>query len=179
MALSKADLIIHPVRFRLMRALVGAALTTQEIADQMPDVPKSSIYRHLRLLLEAEFVYVSETKAVRGVQEKRYRLSQMPYLGPDDVAGLSADEHLHYFTTYLLTTLQDFSGYLSAAEAKGTIDMPADRVGYTEVSFYASTDELDRLQQGLNSSFMELIQNGPGDGRERRKFAVIAHPVKE
>ena len=36
--MSKADLIIHPVRLRILRVLDGEALTTQEIAEQLGDV---------------------------------------------------------------------------------------------------------------------------------------------
>jgi DNA-binding transcriptional ArsR family regulator len=176
--LKKSDLIIHPVRLRILRVLGKEALTTQEIADGMPDVPKSSIYRHLKLLLDGDMVVVSDKRLVKGIQEKTYRIAQDPHLSADDVKDWSADKHMRVFTTYAMTLLQDFSAYVAATEAeKGEIDMVADRVGYTEVTFYATPGELDTLQADLNAAFLKLIGNKSGNGRHQHKVAFISHPL--
>lgn len=162
-----------------MRTLASQAFTTQEISARLPDVPKSSIYRHLKTLLESNLVFVAETRQVRGIQEKRYRLTQEPTLGPGDMAGLDADEHLGYFTSYLLTMVRDFSNYLAAAEQAGRVDMLADRVGYTEVTFEASRDELDSFQAELNRLVLKLKQIQTGTGRKKRKLAIVTHPIQQ
>ncbi len=175
MATTKANLILHPVRFRILQTLAAEPLTTQAIAGCLPDAPKSSIYRHLKTLLDGEMIEVAETRLVKGIQEKVYRLAQRPYLGPDDIVGVTADEHLRYFTTYVMTLLQGFADYLAAAGP--TIDFAADRVGYTEAVFYATDAEMDTLQADLNAAFMKWAGNGPGNGRKQRKIAIISHPA--
>ena len=70
MDLDKVELIIHPVRLRIMQAMGAEKLTTQEIAERLPDVPKSSLYRHLKLLLEGEMIGLAETRLVHGIQER-------------------------------------------------------------------------------------------------------------
>lgn len=178
MGSSKADLIIHPVRFRILQTLATETLTTQTIAERLPDVPKSSIYRHLRALLDGQMIAVAETRPVKGILEKAYRLAQRPYLGPDDLIGVSADDHMRHFTTYVMTLLQGFSDYLTAAEP--TIDFVADRVGYTEAVFYATDAEMDALQSDLNAAFLKVARNESEDGREngrkKRKIAIVSHP---
>lgn len=176
MAGTKADLILHPVRFRILQTLTGAELTTQEIADRITDVPKSSIYRYLKQLLDGGMVEIAQARLVHGIQEKRYRLAQRPYLAPNDLANVSADEHLRYFTAYVMSLLHGFDAYLQKAEAAGGIDFVADYTGYTEAVFYASPAELDTLQVDLNAAVMKLAKNGPGDGRRLHKLAVIGHP---
>lgn len=176
----KSDLIIHPVRFRILRAIGQDMVTTQEIADRLPDVPKSSIYRHLKLLLEGDMVIIAETKLVNGIQEKVYQLAQRPYLTAEDMAGLSAEEHVQYFSTYVMSLLQDFAAYVTDAEsAAGKVDMLADRTGYTEVEFYATLAELDQLNMELNTALLKLMNNPPGNGRQKRKISVVAHPIRE
>jgi DNA-binding transcriptional ArsR family regulator len=178
--LRKSDLIIHPVRFRILRVMGQDAVTTQEIADRLPDVPKSSIYRHLKLLLEGDMVMVTETKLVNGIQEKVYQLAQRPYLSAEDMADLSAEEHIQYFTTYVMSLVQDFAVYVSDAEGNGgKVDMLADRTGYTEVEFYATLAELDQLNVELNTAFLKLINNPPGNGRQKHKFSIVTHPIRE
>ncbi len=176
--MQKSDLIIHPVRFRILRAIGREDVTTQQIAERLPDVPKSSIYRHLKLLLDGEMVVVAEMRLVNGIQEKVYRVAQRPYLSAEDVQNLSADEHVDLFATYVMTLLQGFSLYAHNAEAKtGKVDMVADRVGYTEVAFYATLAEFDQLQQSLNEAIVPLLKNESGNGRVRRKLSFLTHPV--
>jgi DNA-binding transcriptional ArsR family regulator len=177
LSLSKADLIIHPVRFRILQTIAADSLTTQEIDDRLPDVPKSSIYRHLKLLLKGEMIEVAEKRLVNGIQEKVYRLAQRPYLGPDDVTGMTAAEHLRTFTNYVMTLLHGFTEYLD--EAGEMPDLLADRVGYTEVNFWANDAEMDQFQAALNEAIVPFLQQerDDGNGRRRRKVALVIHPI--
>ncbi len=43
------ELMIHPVRIRVLGALARRPLTTAELDVEIPDVPRSSLYRHVRL----------------------------------------------------------------------------------------------------------------------------------
>lgn len=172
----KIELVIHPVRFQIMRAIGTEVLTTQEIADRLPDTPKSSIYRHLKLLLEHNLIVLADTRLVNGIQEKTYRLDQPARLGPDEVKDLSVDEHIRFFTTFVLTLVQDYSDYV---HKRAPIDMLADRTGYTEVDFYATTAELDEFSLALNTALMKLMGNEAGNGRSRRKLAIVSQPLPE
>lgn len=175
MTITKADLILHPVRLRVLLALAREQLTTQEIAAQLPDIPKSSIYRHLKLLLEERMVDVAETRLVNGIQEKVYRPIQSTFLGAEDMANLPAEDHIRYFTTFVMTLIQDFAVYVQQPDP---VNMLADRTGYQEILFYATTEELDQMGQALRQTFSQLIQNGPGNGRSQHKFVTITHPIK-
>ena len=176
MSLSKSDLILHPVRFRILQTIAADSLTTQEIDDRLPDVPKSSLYRHLRMLLKGEMVEVAETRLVNGIQEKVYRLAQRPYLSAEDVTGMTAEEHLRTFTNYVMTLLHGFTEYLD--EAGEMPDLLADRVGYTEVNFWANDAEMDQFQAALNEAILPFVQQEQGgNGRRRRKVALVIHPI--
>ena len=110
--ISKADLLIHPVRLQILQALSEKPLTTQEIAEVLPTVSQPSLYRHLKMLLEGGMVTVSETRQVRGIQEKRYQLAQNPHLSAEDVSGITKEQHLHYFNAYVASLLKGFADYL-------------------------------------------------------------------
>lgn len=170
----KIELVIHPVRFQILRVLSSETLTTQEIADRLPDIPKSSIYRHLKLMLENKLVVVADSRLVNGIQEKAYRLEQPARLSAEDVKDLSVDEHIRFFTTYALTLVQDFAEYVTK---NAPIDMLADRTGYTEVNFYATTTELDTFQMEINTAVAKLLNNEPGNGRSLRKLAIVSQPL--
>ena len=115
----KADLIIHPVRLRILQILADHSLTTGEISDRMPDVAKSSIYRHLRKLLDGGMVAVSEVKSVKGTEEKVYSCVVPPTILVQDIESMSKEDHLYYFSTYAATLIQGFKRYLDSHEFSG------------------------------------------------------------
>jgi len=176
--LTKADLIIHPVRLRILQTLLGEELTTQEIAERLPDVPTSTLYRHLRLLLEGDLLTVADARLVHGIQEKVYSVAQAPSLGPEEMGALQIDEHFQHFTTYVLVLLQEFARFLSSeADDEGFVDLSEVYAGFREVSFYASPEELDRFQRQLREAVLPLLENRPADDRRRYRLATVAHPV--
>lgn len=172
----RADLILHPVRFRILETLIGESLTTQVIAERLPDVPKSSIYRHVKQLLENDMIAIDETHPVRGVLEKTYRLNQPIRLSVEDMAGMSPEEHIQYFRTYVMTLVQGFGNFVHSAAIDDKVDMATHRAGYSEGFVFGTTEELDQVFAGINQALMSLGSNPPGEGRHKHKFAFITHP---
>jgi DNA-binding transcriptional ArsR family regulator len=171
------DLILHPVRLRIMQALALQHLTTQQIDAELPDIAASSIYRHLRLLLENGMLRVVETRPVKGTEEKVYALAHAPRISdPAALAGLSPREHIHYFTMYAAALIGGFADYINTAPEP---DYLADRVGYTEAMFYATQEEMDAIGKAINDALLQHAHQHPDAGRTQRKLSVIVHPVRE
>ncbi len=129
--------------------------------------------------LTAPATAVAAARLVNGIQEKTYHLAQPPFLSPDDVADISPEQHGQYFATYVLSLLQGFQHYLAQKKASGVpLDLLADRVGYSDAAFYASTEEIDLLGRAINEALIPLLQNSPGPGRHKHKIAIITHPTE-
>ena len=47
-----AELALHPVRIRILRAVAGARRTTRELVALLPDVPQATLYRQLATLVK-------------------------------------------------------------------------------------------------------------------------------
>ncbi len=178
MALTRAELIIHPVRLRIIQTLGQERLTTQELAERLPDVPQSSLYRHLRLLRQGRVVDVVEKRPVHGIEEKVYAIVGRAHLSQEDMAQLSVEEHLSFFATYVVSLLQAYAAYLeTSADEDGRVDMAADFAGYTEINYFATEAELQQFQQALHAALLPLITNEENEGRRRYRMALIAHPT--
>lgn len=175
MAMKKADLILHPVRFRIMQVLIDTEMTTHEISESLASVPTSSIYRHLRILLVAGMVEVAESHQVKGIEEKVYRLAESPRVRGEDMAGYSREQHKRLFGAYISAMLRSFSDYIDSSQ---NLDLERDRVGYTEMTFYATMQELDVLAAGLKEILDPLRENKPGTDKQRQLFSVITFPLK-
>lgn len=43
--MTKVDLLLHPVRLRVVQALLGQEMTPQQLVDALGDVPQATLYR--------------------------------------------------------------------------------------------------------------------------------------
>ncbi len=87
--MASADLLLHPVRLRVVQVLLGdRVLTTGELHEELPDVPAATLYRHVGLLADAGVLAIVSERKVRGAAERRYRL--VPAAASADPRGMSA-----------------------------------------------------------------------------------------
>ena len=86
-----ADLVLHPVRLRILQAFLGdRALTTGELRDELPDVPAASLYRHVARLVDAGVLSVVAERRVRGAVERTYVLrTSAASVRMDELADMS------------------------------------------------------------------------------------------
>ena len=69
------DVLLHPIRLRIVRAFLGdAELTARDVAEKLDDVPQATLYRHLKHLADAGALIVISETPVRGAMERTYRL---------------------------------------------------------------------------------------------------------
>jgi DNA-binding transcriptional ArsR family regulator len=174
MATSRADLILHPVRMRLITTLARRQLTARQLSELLPDIPLATLYLHLGKLTRAGLLHVVSERPVRGAIEKLYALSEDDVsLAPADLANASRDDQLRYFTVFVTTLLGDFARYLKQEAA---IDMLADGAGYREVPVYLSDSELAQFATAVNRAVIPFLENQPSPNRRRRLFATILIP---
>jgi DNA-binding transcriptional ArsR family regulator len=168
------DLVLHPIRMRIIMALAGRELTAQQLAETLGDVPPATLYRHLNRLTKADILEVAAERHVRGTLEKVYTLShQGAFLNAQEFAAINREDHLHYFTTFIATVLDDFSRYVNNAEP---FDVIADGVGYQKFPLELSDEEFITVAKGINTAIIPYLNNPPAPGRKRRIFTTIVMP---
>ena len=59
---TKADLVLHPIRIRILMALAGEHRTSQQLADNLRDIPQATLYRHIARLAKAGIIEVAEVR---------------------------------------------------------------------------------------------------------------------
>lgn len=170
---NKIDLILHPVRLRLLTTMSGRNMTAQELALELPDVAQATLYRHLSTLLEHGLLDVVEEKQIRGTVEKTYRVTQHAdmNLTEEDLRDASKEDHMRYFTTFLVTLVAEYSRYLQQSQA---VDLAEDGVGYHTLPLYLG----DKDMIGFTQELRELMQRyaNPTAGTSRRHFSFVIMP---
>jgi DNA-binding transcriptional ArsR family regulator len=175
--MASADLLLHPVRLRIVKAFLGErALTTSELASELGDVPPGSLYRHVALLVKAGVLQVVAERRVRGAVERTYMLRLFAArIGPGEARAMSADEHAHAFMAYVAGMLADADRYLAA----GQPDPARDGADYRVGALWLSDREFAELLQDLTEVFQPRLANAPGKGRRRRMIYTVFLPAPE
>jgi hypothetical protein len=172
-----ADLLLHPVRMRVVQAFLGdRILTTADLRSELPDVPVASLYRHVAQLADAGVLTVVGERKVRGASERSYRLVlEAASLGAEDVAAMTAEDHRRAFTTFVATLLADFDRYLERSAPTGAApDLAGDRVGYRQAAVWVTDEEFDEMVSELAAVLQARMRQQP-DGTRRRRIVSTVH----
>jgi DNA-binding transcriptional ArsR family regulator len=171
------ELLLHPVRVRIVHAMSGGQIcTTSDLCARLPDVPKTSLYRHVGLLAEAGMLEVAGEQRVHGAVERKYRLCQeRAVIGPDAAASMSLEDHRTGFAAAMAALLAEFSAYLDREHA----DPTADLVGYRQIPLWLNQDELADLISRIRSIIVSKMGNEPAPDRRPYLLSPILFPTAE
>lgn len=174
---STADLVLHPVRLRIIQALLGGRrLTTAQIAKELDDVTTATLYRQVAILAGAGILEVVEERRVRGAVERTYELRvEASQLTPEELGRMTADDHRHAFAAFVSGLLVSFDAYLG----HGDVDLIRDGVGYRQNAMWLTDEEATELVSEMRASFARRLQNGPAAGRRRRLLSTVLIPTED
>ncbi|GAA5184269.1 helix-turn-helix domain-containing protein [Rugosimonospora acidiphila] len=171
------DLLLHPVRLRIVHAMSGErVVTTSELVARMPDVSKATVYRHVALLADEGILEVDGEQRVRGFVERRYRLRrERAVIDAETAASATRDQHRGVFPVAMAVLLAEFNAYL---DREGS-DPTADLVGYRQHAIWLSPDERAGLIDGLRRVIGPLMVNRPTPERAPHLLSPILFPISE
>ncbi len=174
--MSSSDLLLHPVRLRIVKTFLGdRALTTTQIAAELDDVPTASLYRHIATLTKAGVLQVVAERRIRGTVEKTYTLRMLAaQLQPDEIDAMSIDDHAQAFMAYVAGLLGDFDRYLAHSPDPGH-----DGASYRVAAMWLTDAEHDEFLRDLVRVFQPRAANAPGDGRRRRVAYNVLLPAPD
>lgn len=176
-AVDTLDLLLHPVRLRIVHAMSGAhTRTTSDLCAGLPDVPKTTVYRHVGLLAEAGVLEVVDEQRVHGAVERHYRLRrEQAGIDADMAASMSLDEHRHGFAAAMAALHAEFNAYLDRDGA----DPTADSVGYRQGTVWLSPGELAEMIDELRDVLASRAGNEPAPDRSPHLLSMILFPTGE
>jgi DNA-binding transcriptional ArsR family regulator len=171
------ELLLHPIRLRIVWAMSGGRTsTTSELCARLPDVPRTTVYRHVGLLADAGLLEVVDERRVRGVVERYYRLRRdRTVIDAEAGASMSLADHRHGFAAAMAAMLAEFNAYLDRQGA----DPVADSIGYRQGTFWLSQDEITEMIGELRQVFLARAGNQPAPGRTQRLISLVQFPTDE
>lgn len=164
-----AEVIMNPVRQRIVQYLmVHRTGTVGEIAQELSDVPRPSLYRHVNVLLEAGCLRVVAQRSVRGAVERTYVLEEKPL-------GDAGEQELGKLVQGVLgSVVARFARYF----ARPDMDPQRDLLSVSSSVLMLSDAEMAELLGRIGEVINGYLPNKPGGERKPRNIVFISAPVE-
>lgn len=172
----RSEILLHPVRLRIVLATAGDEVTTAELALRLPDVAQATLYRHIARLVSAGMLEIVAERQARGATERTYRLvAEAAHIGADDAAQMTGKEHIDAFTVFAGALIDSFARYLATPDARPHVD----GVSYRQISLWQSDEELREMIEELSSVVQRFASLEGSPDRRRRLFSSILIPTAD
>ena len=164
------DACLHPIRQRILQILLEKKeASAAQIQESLSDVPRASLYRHIKVLAEAGVIEVIREVPKRGSTEKFYTVSAPP-------ADAQSNESMnHMIQAVLMGLANDFSRYL----AEEGHDPKQDMLTVGQAMLMLSDEEFSSFLTEYSQVLAKYLPNRDGAGRKVRKVTFISSPTSE
>lgn len=173
MATERSEILLHPIRLRIVLSALGDEVTTGELARRLPDLATATLYRHVAKLHDAGILEVVDERQARGAVERTYRVNAAAaHLDANAAASMTNDEHLMAFTMFTGTLIETYGRYLARPDA-----IPhQDGVSFRQIALRLSDTELGTMVKELAEVVERHTGLDPLPDRRRRLLTTIILP---
>lgn len=173
MATRRSDILLHPVRLRIVLTAAGDKVTTADIAKRLPDVPQATLYRHIAKLADAGILDIVGERQARGAVERTYRVNaSQTNVQAAEASEMSADEHFEAFTTFAGILIETYGRYLETPGANPAVD----GVGFRQARLWLTDHELDDLVADVTMALARYLNFQRTHERTPRLLSTILMP---
>lgn len=172
---TRTDALLHPVRIRIVMALQDNTLNTAQIASLLGDVPLTTLYRHINILLASGTITVAKETPFHGAVEREFCLVEPATYLDAQRDKPTAAEILGLVNALTDVVRERFGRYVADAP----MPPPTGEVSLLVKSVYLTDAQHDALRHHM----MDLIRSpenwNPSPGRSRRLLGFFAVPDEE
>ena len=171
------DLLLHPIRLRIVSAMTSGKTTAKDLAKALPDIPQTTLYRHIKVLVDGGLLQVVKEIPQRGTVERVFGFRVPPSLSPEDLKGLGKEEYQQTFSVILTTLLQEAINSLNNLPDDDEIDLLGEGYQFNQMHLNLTDDEYMELNNQILALMLEAGKKESSDKRKRRIFTYLFIPV--
>lgn len=161
-----AKIILNPARLRILQYIsLHKQATAANMVKVITDIPRATIYKHVKLLEESNFITVVEENRVRGAVEKVYAVSPNSALTDKDNARLVT-------SAMCMNMLQEINHYFDTGDG----NFKRDKVIFSEGLLSVTDGEYEDFLKELNSLFSKYLNLPKTPDRHIRKLYLACMP---
>lgn len=161
------EVLLNPVRIRIIQELaIRGNVTAAELGEKMSDVPRTTLYRHINVLLDNNILSVVSEKKIRGSLERTLALNIEEISKYNTIENASQNA-----LGFLINRYTKFHNYFNSENA----DPVQDKIFLNNTILMMDDSEFDQFLLELRELFVKY--NLPfADGRKARDISVISAP---
>ena len=167
------EILLHPTRVRIMQSLIlgeREQVTANEICELLPDVPRTTLYRHINVLIEAGVLHVVAERKVRGSVERTLSLNTS-----EVEKQLEQEDIPAQLFQFLMLTYAKFERYFSDKACK-TLASVTDPMSFTNAILMLNDQEWEAFATELGELFQKYHFQDTAEGRKPRDISIIIAP---
>ena len=162
------EIFLHPIRTRIIQLVANhTSMTVSAIADAMDDIPRSTIYRHVKILSENNVLIIVKEEKIRGTYEREYAFNYELMNTQDNKADQAA-------FAFLLNVFFDFNEYFKTPNANPT----QDQIFLSKNTLLLSDDEFEQFKVDIYEVIKTYLNFAPHPERKARNISIISSPVR-
>ena len=170
------EVLLNPTRVRIIQTLILGAretVTANEICSLISDVPRTTLYRHINILIEANILHVVAERKVRGSVERTLSLNVAEMQKLNEVEDVS-----QVAFRFLMLTYAKFEKHFSKEERKGR-SAAAEGVFLRNWVPMLNDEEFNAFLSDLRALFGKYHFEDAGEGRKPRDISIICAPSED
>lgn len=164
---------VDPIKGKIMLEVSSAGTASVKyLCERCPDVPRSTMYRHLSKLEKEGLLEVVSTRRVRGTVEKTYRFVGITSDYQND--ELSREMVMRLFAQYCMKFFEEFENNLPEKVSKSNPTVMA----FTAAPVFATDDEMMRFTESVGRMISALSENKATEDRNAHTVGFMITPPK-
>ncbi|MCL2568087.1 MAG: helix-turn-helix domain-containing protein [Oscillospiraceae bacterium] len=170
------DVLLNPTRVRIIQTLslnTQETITANEICAFLSDVPRTTLYRHINVLIEANILHIVAERKIRGSVERTLSLNIA------ELEKLSEAEDVPAVAfRFLMLTYAKFETYFKDKPNKSRASMP-DTIFLRNTILMLNDKEFQSFLADLRDVFEAYTFEGPTEDRKPRDISFICAPPEQ
>ncbi|HAH95857.1 MAG TPA: hypothetical protein DHD79_03275 [Firmicutes bacterium] len=161
------DVMLNPTRMRIVQILATHdTMTTTKLCEILNDIPRTTIYRHISILISASVLMVVDEKKIRGSVERTLALNI------DRLSSCSTTEDIpQQAFRFLMNTYTKFEKYFNRDNfVSGT-----NKVFFNNTVMMMDDQEFDQFLSDLQALLIKYHYESSTE-RKPRDISIISAP---
>jgi len=164
------EIMLNPVRMRIIQELsTEQTITPNELCERISDVPRTTMYRHINILLDNNILSVISEKKVRGSLERTIALNISEISKHNNIENAAQNAF-----GFLMSNYAKFHKYFNEQNP----DPGKDKIFLNNTVLMMSDTEFSQFIEELRQLILKYNYEST-EGRKARDISIISSPVEE
>ncbi|MCR3955306.1 MAG: helix-turn-helix domain-containing protein [Gudongella sp.] len=164
------EILLNPVRMRIIQELsTREAATANELCEKTSDIPRTTLYRHIKILIDNKILSVISEEKVRGSLERTLALNVQEISKHNTIENGAQNAF-----GFLMSNYGKFHRYFNGENP----NPGEDKIFLNNTIMMMDDEEFDQFTEELRSLLLKYSFETK-KGRKARDISIISAPVEK